>query len=131
MASQRSWVGYSLLSMLLAGSLVAGCAPKNVTTGAFTEVTRIESELQRGVSSKRDVERVLGTPKGFGGAVLPLDPRAHEVWYYGDIEIGGMKGGGGGIFRVNVHQQILLVFFEGGVFDGFMWFSNTGVAKGQ
>jgi hypothetical protein len=32
---------------------------------------------------------------------------------------------------VKVRQQILLVFFEKGVFDGFMWWSNAGEAKGE
>lgn len=137
MTSQRSWVGYSLLSMLLAGSLVAGCAPKKVTTGAFTQLSRLESELQRGVSTKRDVQRVLGAPDGYGGAALPVGPKfsfdlkLREAWYYSDIEATSMKGEGGGVIRINVRQQILLVFFDKGIFHGFMWFSNTGVAEGQ
>lgn len=121
--------------MLLAGALAAGCAPKKVTTGAFTQLSRLESELQRGMSTKMDVQRVLGAPDGFGNAVLPVgvkmsfDPKPREVWYYSDIELTGMKGEGGGVIRVNVRQQILLVYFDEGVFDGFMWFSNAGAAE--
>lgn len=131
MRRQRSRAGRRLLSVLLAGALVAACAPTKVTTGAFTQVGRLENELQRGVSTKMDVRRVLGAPKGSGSAVLPTNPKPREVWFYDDIEVTGMKGEGGGVIRVNVRQQILLVFFEREIFDGFMWFSNAGVAKVQ
>lgn len=116
-----------MLSIVLVGALIAGCAPKK-TTGAFTQVSRLETEMQRGVSTKPDVRRVLGTPNGFGSAVLPTDPRPREVWYYDDIEVTDTKVERGGVIRANVRQQILLVFFEREVFDGFMWFSNAGVA---
>lgn len=75
-----------------------------------------------------DVRRVLGAPKGMGGAVIPTDPVAREVWFYSDIEITGMSGATG-VVRANMRQQILLVFFQREVLDGFVWFSNAGVAK--
>jgi outer membrane protein assembly factor BamE (lipoprotein component of BamABCDE complex) len=114
---------------ILVGSLVAGCAAQ-ATTGAFTQTSRIESELKQGISTKMDVQRVLGTPKGSGSAVFPIDPRPREVWYYQDIEMTDATSEAG-IFRVNVRQQILLVFFEKGVFDGFTWWSNAGEAKAE
>ena len=92
MITHRSRPVFMLITMLLAGTLVAGCAPApKVTTGAFTQVNRLESGLQRGVSTKMDVQRVLGTPKGFGNAALPTDQRLREVWYYDDIEVTGVK----------------------------------------
>ena len=36
-----------------------------------------------------------------------------------------------GILRMDVRQQILLVFFEEGVFDGYMWFSNATKSKAE
>jgi len=105
-----------------------------MTTGAFTQTRRIESDLKQGVSTKMDVQRVLGTPTGLGGAVFPLDSRPREVWYYDDIEVTNLSSEAeseAGLYRVKVRQQILLVFFEKGVFDGFMWWSNAGEAKGE
>ncbi len=123
-----------IVTLFLAAPMV-GCThpPSKVTTGAFTQTSRLESELQRGVSEKMDVQRVLGTPKGFGHTVLPFNPKPHEVWYYDDIEITDITGEGNGVFRAQVRQQILLVFFEQekGVFNGFMWFSNTGRTTGE
>ncbi len=118
-----------LLLVLLSGIVTTGCTTK-VTTGAFTQTVRIDNELKRGVSTKMDVQRVLGTPKGSGSAVLPTDPRPREVWYYDDIELTDMQSQAG-MIRAKVRQQILLVFFEKGVFDGFMWWSNAGEAKGR
>ncbi|MGE5303834.1 MAG: hypothetical protein ACM3TN_10940 [Alphaproteobacteria bacterium] len=121
------------LIWILAGISAAGCgatAP-TITTGAFTQVARLETDLHRGVSTKMDVQRILGVPKGFGGAILPTDPREREVWYYEDIEITGMSSETGGVIRANMRQQVLNVFFQNGVFDGFMWFSNAGIAAGK
>ncbi len=121
----------ALFVALLAGMLTAGCAIK-VTTGAFTQTSRISGDLKRGVSTKMDVQRILGTPKGSGSAVFSfvLDSKSREVWYYEDIEVKDFKRVAE-VFQVNVRQQILLVFFEKGVFDGFMWWSNAGEAKEQ
>jgi len=101
-----------------------------VTTGPFTQVARLGKDLQRGSSTKMDVQRVLGVPKGFGSAVFPLDPTVREVWYYDDIEVIGAQSEGG-VIRANMRQQIITVFFKDGIFDGFMWFSNAMVATGQ
>jgi hypothetical protein len=129
MAKLRSWPGQMLVLMSLVAVLAFGCATK-ATTGAFVEVGRIQDELRRGVSTKMDVQRVLGSPNGFGTAIFPEDLRPLDVWYYDDVEATDMKFEGS-IVQMNMRQQILLVFFEGGVFNGFMWFSNAGAAKGK
>lgn len=128
MSREKSSSGCGMVSMVLVGALITGCAPKKVTTGAFTQASRLETEIQRGVSTKADVRRMLGSPNGFGSAVLPTDPRPREVWYYDDIEVTDTNVQRGGVIRATVRQQILLVFFEREVFDGFMWFSNAGAA---
>lgn len=128
--TRRQWhVSFGVVFILLVGFLAVGC-PTKVTTGAFVEVSRLEGELRRGVSTKMDVQRVLGAPNGFGSAIFPDDPAPLEVWFYDDLEIIDFKAEGA-VFRGNVRQQILLVFFDKGVFDGFIWFSNAGTAKGR
>ncbi len=37
----------------------------------------------------------------------------------------------GGGYKIGIRQQILLVFFDKEVFDGFMWTSNAGVATAE
>jgi hypothetical protein len=130
MSKRRSPYGSTLI-LLLAAVLVAGCAGQ-ATTGAFTQTHRIEGELTRGVSTRMDVRRVLGTPKGAGHAVFPFptDWQPREVWYYEDLEVTDVRKEAE-TFRASVRQQILLVFFEKGVFDGFMWWSSAGKATEQ
>lgn len=113
-----------LLVLMVLVALTAACAAQSVTTGAFTQTGRIEAELKRGVSTKMDVQRVLGAPKGTGGAVLPLDPRPRELWYYQDAKATNLRSEGQGVLRGDMQVQFLLVFFRAGVFDGFMWSSS-------
>ena len=129
MMLKRHWGnGWKAVVIILAGTLVIECAPGKVTTGTFVQVNSLNSELRRGLSSKEDVERILGTPDGSGSAVFPTDPKFREVWYYDDIEITDFRDEGNGVVRMNVHQQVLLVFFDREMFDGYMWFSNSGQA---
>lgn len=107
----------------------AAAEQERYTTGAFTRVSKLDVELKRGQATKLDVQRVLGTPKGYGHAVLPPERKAHEVWYYEDIEVTNVKSGEGGKLHADVRQQVLLVFFLGEVFDGFMWHSNVTGAQ--
>ena len=114
------------LFLVFLPTLLAGCA-STVTTGPFVEVKRIEG-LHRGSSTAADVRRLLGPPTGMGQAVLPTDPHSHEVWLYDDIEITDIRDLPQGL-SLNMRQQVLLVFFRKGAFDGFMWFSNAVATK--
>ena len=133
--------------LLVAASFVlAACAVENadraLTIGAFTAVDRIEEELQRGVSTKADVERILGKPNGSGAAFLDGSGAANlesveglsgigekrEIWLYEDHE-GNIIDSKGGVVRIHLRQQYLTVYFLGDRFDGFMWFSNAGTQK--
>jgi len=105
-----------------------------IGTGAFPKATAIEAQLKRGVSTRADVQRVLGVPNGSGGALLPgfgarseqLD--AYQLWYYEDIEITEMKSQGE-VLNMKMRQQILAVFFKDEVFHGYFWTSNAGAAQ--
>jgi hypothetical protein len=90
----RIHVEWKILSMLVASLMISGCATK-ATTGPFTQVDQLESALHRGVSTKMDVQRVLGVPTGKGSALMPFDPTQDEVWYYEDLEVTGIDQVGG------------------------------------
>ena len=122
----RSALSWLTLALALWWPLEASC--QTFGTGAFTKVSQIEKELKRGVSSKAEVRRVLGTPKGFGASLLPLnlpERLQREVWYYEDIELKDAKFQEGGAIQARYRQQVLVVFFDGEVFDGYMWFTNA------
>jgi hypothetical protein len=117
---------------LPAASAIAQAAA--IGTGAFPKATAIEGQLKRGVSTRADVQRVLGVPNGGGGALLPgvgarseqLD--AYQLWYYEDIEITEVKSQGE-VMNMKMRQQILAVFFKDEVFHGYFWTSNAGAAQ--
>lgn len=104
--------------------MALGTVPVPSAADEFPEVRHIETSLSRGVSTQRDVQAVLGVPDGIGNAVFPPDYRHHDVWFYEDIEILGMTTEGD-VTKLGVRQQILIVFFDAGRFDGFAWSSST------
>ncbi len=113
--------------MVVTAMLLAGCAP-GMTTGPTIATARIESDLQRGTSTKSDVRRVLGTPKGSGSALLPTDQRPREIWVYLETQTGDAKHVGERHAHVASRAQFLAVFFLDGVLDGFMWYEGAGTA---
>jgi len=90
----------------------------------FAAVQRIESELERGVSVKADVLKLLGEANGSGECFLPGQHEPREVWFYEDIEVTDYQRSGN-LFSAEMRQQLLLVFFKGNEFDGFLWTSNA------
>ena len=128
---QRS-ICLGLFLMFLVSFLTEGYAQesKKFTTGAFVNVNRLDTDLQRGVSTKMDVQRVLGAPKGMGGAIVPVYRMHRELWYYEDIEMKDMKKVEG-VFKVNMRQQVLFITFDKGVYDGYFWFTNVSEYKAR
>lgn len=111
--ASRSWCVRSF-ALLLGAMLLAGCAVQTVKSQAFSRLDRLETEFKQGVSTKADVLTVLGEPDGSGGAIFPTASYGSDVWYY-EASRSSLSG---------INQNILLVYFRGEVFDGFMWFSN-------
>lgn len=70
--------------------------------------------LQKGVSDKGDVLRVLGAPKGYGMARLTGELSPHVVWHYEYLETHENK------FKI----KVLLLFFDKEKYDGYIWFSS-------
>ena len=113
--------------------LASAASAQTFGTGTFPNTGSIEEQLRRGVSTKAEVQRLLGVPNGTGGgdmarpaavAVPALGEGPREIWYYDDIEITDMRSGEGAT-TFNLRQQILLVFFKGDIFDGYLWTTNV------
>lgn len=126
MAVAVGCVSFSLFAVSSACAQVYG-------TGAFSNVASIEKELLRGRSTKSDVQRLLGVPSGAGRAdmvrpvmvdVPQLGEGPREIWFYDDLEITDIKSAAS-VVTMNMRQQILLVFFKGDVFDGYLWTTNV------
>ena len=84
-------------------------------------VARLESGLQRGASTRADVERLLGPAAGQGESELPGDTVRRIVWYYGATEA-ITKWNLKSQLRVSIlERRTLLIFFDGDVYTGFFW----------
>ena len=118
-----------VLAGALTALLVAGCAVQTTKTQAFSRIDQIETDLRRGITNKADVLLLLGEPDGAGAlggfdALRGPDGAGKgplDAWYYESVKA-SMLG-------VELNQDVLLVFFEGDIVDGFLWFSNK--SKGE
>ncbi len=119
-----------VLAGALAALLVAGCAAQTTKTQAFSRIDQIEADLQRGRTTKGDVLLLLGEPDGAGAlggfdALRGPDGAGKgpiDAWFYESFKasiVGGLE----------MNQDILLVFFDGDIVDGFLWFSRE--SKGE
>ena len=102
------------------GAVWAGGAESNAPTSA--QVAGLETRLQRGTSTRADVERLLGPAAGQGESELPGDTVRRIVWYYGATEVFDEWTGYGRIHTVAItERRTLLIFFDGDLYVGFLW----------
>ena len=113
----------SVLALCVATGAAGHANAQTGTVGQFPDVSRIETDLKVDASTKMDVQRLLGTPSGYGEMIMPVTNVAHDVWFYSDIEMTDYDSKGG-VYHMEGRLQILLVFFFGNKFDGFMWTSD-------
>ena len=109
-----------LLAMLVP-ILFSSCASQEVKQphGPAFNYAALTSTLQRGVSSAADVQAVLGEPNGSGGYYFAVVAEPYPVWFYEKLKI-DISG-----HQPEIHQDVLLIFFKEGRFDGFLWFSDA------
>ncbi|UCF67677.1 MAG: hypothetical protein JSV80_18295 [Acidobacteriota bacterium] len=103
------WRPLALLAIF--GSAV-GCTTAQY--GRMPETRLLAESLTRQVSTKEDVLRVLGPPRGYGLAEMAGVDGSRTIWYYESTKA----------TTKDIDFAILLVFFDGGDFDGYMWFSS-------
>jgi hypothetical protein len=98
----------------------------------FRDTKLLETELKKGTSTVEDIKRILGEPTGSGAVFLAsANQPPTDLLFYQDIEATGMKvSDAKGAIELEFRQQILVVFVRDGLFDGFMWFSNSEAATG-
>jgi hypothetical protein len=114
--------------LFITASTSFACASATSRSGVIQDTGVIETSLHSGVSTKANVRTFLGEPNGYGGALLPTDPRPHEIWFY--HLIGASAHATKNVVSIDLQMDMLLIFFIGGVYDGHMWFkdTSTGIA---
>lgn len=98
---------FSLLLTMCA--LFEGCM--TVQFGTTPRVDRLEF-LKPAISSKADVLMTLGEPRGRGMTRFVSEMLPREIWFYKYVETQGK----------NRMMRFLLVFFDKGGYDGYLWF---------
>ena len=83
--------------------------------GMEPSVDRLDT-LQLGSSDKAAVRETLGEPQGEGASRMPDFPGLRTVWAYDYVETQGQEVG----------MTMLFIFFDGEIYDGYLWFDATG-----
>jgi hypothetical protein len=105
---RRSGARVCLLAALAA--VASACYPAR---GGFWPPAERLPELRPGVSSRADVEALLGAPLGRGAARFTPEMARREVWVYGYFDFDGTS--------TKADQGQLMVFFDGSRYDGYFW----------
>ena len=82
-------------------------------------VAVLTTALQRGVSGASEVKEVMGEPQGSGEFLFPTDTEPRPIWFYEKVKI-DFSG-----YEPDIQQEVLLIIFKEGRFDGFLWFSDA------
>jgi hypothetical protein len=101
-----------LCTFVLCGAVV-GCTALWTKTGVRPNIAVLEAELRLGESTQEDVRYFLGTPYGQGRDMLPTLTAARSTWVYYYAEESASTS----------RYVLLLVFFDGERYDGYLWFS--------
>ena len=93
--------------------LVLGGCGVVFRTGRLPDTAKLDS-LSKGTSTRDDVLRAFGPPKGTGRALFPHEERPRDVWSYYYEESTSSDS----------QRIFLFVLFDGERYTGSMWFSS-------
>ena len=117
-------IGRAVVTVVLLMA-TAGCS-STIEAGRIGDGTRpdpvlLDTTLTFGVSTRADVKDALGEPNGPGGIFLPIDDKPREAWAY-NYELSGVDQRRMTLKSIRTY---LFVYFDNGVYDGYMWFSSV------
>jgi hypothetical protein len=87
-----------------------------VKIGSMPDTGALQAQLAQYISTKADVLKVLGPPRGYGMARLPPDFAPRVLWFYEYMEVDP---------QLNVALKMLVVIFDGEQYSGHFWFSSV------
>jgi len=102
----------AVLALCLAAS--TGCG--TIESGKMPDVSAFHGRLTARKSTKADVLKVLGSPRGFGKVTTGKGQAPHVIWEYDYVATHTATN--------RVDLNMLLVFFDGEVMDGYLWFES-------
>ena len=107
--------GFGRAALLAAAIGLSGCAT-SIEYGRDVE-TRALDGFVVGKTTRDDVMRALGTPRGRGEAYIPSYDARRDMLFYEFVE-SDMQ---------SVDLKFLLILLDGDRYDGHFWFSSTGL----
>lgn len=112
-------LGAVLTALCLTSALLGGCGEIKVRAGTPVPTSLIESQLELGKSTEKDIRMVLGEPLGVGREFLPFQnqPRTIMSYYF---EEGQFSLSGGGDSR----RVFVWIFLNNEHYDGYLWVSS-------
>ncbi len=113
--SEKNW--RFLFLFLVWVSLLSSCSMP-IKIGRMPNTVSLVSALQQKQSTKEDVFKLLGLPQGYGMMRLSKLSNPRVVWFYEGME--GISTLSGSDSTIN--GKMLLIFFDGEKYDGYMWF---------
>lgn len=114
-----------LFLCLILTSLLIGCV--RIKCGRMPDIDALASALQPQVSTKEDVLKLLGPPRGYGMGRRSKISGPGVIWYYESIESTSTMWLSGSTQNL----KMLLVFFDREKYDGYMWFPLSGTFHAQ
>ena len=106
----------ALLCLSIGAAACAGTGQSS--TSPQFDYDALETRLERGRSTHADVRDALGEPTGSGSLLWPGDPEPRALWFY--QKMGATTSDG----QPDIQQDVLIVFFDDDLFDGFLWYSD-------
>ena len=99
-------------------AMVTACST-TMSFGSAPQVDRLQA-LRTGSSTASEVRNALGEPRGRGQARFAVDVPEQQIWFYEYMQSDGRK----------VQLKMLLVFMDGDVYGGHIWFSSGQLLGG-
>ena len=104
---------FKFTAPVLLALMIEGCI--TITYGVMPQTDRLD-ELSIGESRQGDVLLILGQPRGKGAANVSPEFDRRAIWFYEYVESDGK----------DIQLKMLLVYFVGDVYDGYLWFNSAG-----
>jgi hypothetical protein len=103
-----------LMSRLIACLAAVSLSACTLKYGRIPDTASLSSSLRQNISTKADVLKVLGTPRGYGRADLGPPSEPQVLWFYEYLEAS----------RKEFRLTMLVVFFHKELYTGHLWFSS-------
>jgi hypothetical protein len=102
----------ALLLVFYVVIFVSACT--SIKYGSMPDTAKLSSTLCQNISTKDDVLKTLGPPRGYGKSLMISVNEPHVIWFYEYMEAADKE----------IKLNMLMVFFNKEIYAGHLWFSS-------